>query len=76
MASRRTGANFAGSVGSVGSRWLDICQVLFSVYMDRYRVEVRKLLKKERGQYQAIFTLGQSKGFIRWFSIFLARYGG
>jgi len=41
---------------SVRSRWLDIGQVLFCVFMNRDGVEVHKLAKKERGQYQAILT--------------------
>ena len=41
---------------SVRSRWLDIGQVLFCVFMDRDGVEVHKLAKKERGQYPAILT--------------------
>ena len=41
---------------SVRSRWLDIGQVLFCVFMDRDEVEVHKLAKKERGQYPAILT--------------------
>ena len=35
------------------SRWLDIGQVLFYMFMDR---EVHKLAKKERGQYPDILT--------------------
>ena len=39
------------------SRWLDIGRVFFlRVFMDRDRVEVHKLAKKERGQYPAILT--------------------
>ena len=38
------------------SRWLDIGQVPFCVFMDRDEVEVHKLEKKERGQYPAILT--------------------
>ena len=41
---------------SVRSRWLDIGQVLFCVFMDRDEVEVHKVAKKERGQYPAILT--------------------
>ena len=41
---------------SVQSRWLDIGQVLFCVFMDWDEVEVHKLAKKERGQYPAILT--------------------
>ena len=41
---------------SVRSRWLDIGQVVFCVFMDRDEVEVHKLAKKERGQYPAILT--------------------
>ena len=40
----------------VRSKWLDIGQVLFCVFMDREQVEVHKLAKKERGQYPAILT--------------------
>jgi len=40
----------------VRSRWLDIGQVLFCVFMDRDGVEVHKHAKKERGQYPAILT--------------------
>jgi len=40
----------------VQSRWLDIRQVLFCVFMDPDGVEVHKLAKKERGQYSAILT--------------------
>ena len=38
------------------SRWLDIGQVPFCVFIDRSEVEVHKLAKKERGQYPAILT--------------------
>ena len=41
---------------SVRSRWLDIDQVLFCVFMDRDEVEAHKLAKKERGQYPAVLT--------------------
>ena len=41
---------------SVRSRWLDIGQVLFCVFMDRDGVEVHKHTKKEQGQYAAILT--------------------
>jgi len=40
----------------VRSRWLDIGQVLFCVFMDRDEVEVHNHAKKERGQYPAILT--------------------
>ena len=41
----------------VRSRWLDIGQVSFFVFMDRDVVEVHKhAKKKERGQYPAILT--------------------
>ena len=40
----------------VRSRWLDIGQVLFCVFMDRDEVEVHKLAKKERGQHPTILT--------------------
>ena len=43
-----------GYLPSVRSRWLDIGQVLFCVFMDRDEVEVHKHAKKERGQYPAI----------------------
>ena len=33
------------------SRWLDIGQILFCVFMDRDEVEVHKHAKRERGQY-------------------------
>ena len=38
------------------SRWLDIGQVLFCVFIDRDEVEFHKLANKERGQYPAILT--------------------
>ena len=38
------------------SRWLDIGQVLFCIFMDRNRVKVHKHAKKERGRYAAILT--------------------
>ena len=41
---------------SARSRWLDIGQVLFCVFMDRDEVEVHKIAKKERGQYPAILA--------------------
>ena len=40
----------------VRSRWKDIGQVLFCVFMDRDEVEVHNLAKKERGLYPAILT--------------------
>ena len=41
---------------SLRSRWLDIGQVLFCMFMDRDEVEVHKHAKKEQGQYPAILT--------------------
>ena len=38
------------------ARWLDIGQVLFLHVLDRDRVEVHKLSKKEQVQYPAILT--------------------
>ena len=40
----------------VRSRWLDIGQVLFCAFMDRDKVKVQKLAKKERGKYPATLT--------------------
>ena len=40
----------------MGSRWLDIGQVHFYVFIDWDKVEVNKNAKKERGQYPAILT--------------------
>ena len=48
-----------GYWASVRSRWLDIGQGFFCVFMDREEVEVHKLAKKgkkERGLYAAIIT--------------------
>ena len=41
---------------NVRSRWLDMSQVFFCVFMDRDEVEVHTLAKNERGQYPAILT--------------------
>ena len=45
-----------GYWASVRSRWLDIGQILFCVFIDRDEVEFHKLANKERGQYPAILT--------------------
>ena len=48
---------YMGFLPSVRSRWLDIGQFFFGcLFMDRDRVEVHELAKKEQGQYQAIRT--------------------
>ena len=47
---------YMGYLPSMRSRWLDIGQVLFCVFMDRDGVKVHKLGKKEQGQYPAILT--------------------
>ena len=41
---------------SVRSRWLDINEVLFCVFMDQDAVEVDKSVKEKRGQCTAILT--------------------
>ena len=41
---------------SAGSKWLDIVQVLFCVFMNRDDVEVPKNAKRELGQYPAILA--------------------
>ena len=40
----------------MGSRWLDIGQVFYCVFIDLYLVSANKNAKKERGQYPAILT--------------------
>ena len=46
----------------VRSRWLDIGQVLFRVFMDRAEVEVHKHAKEERGQYTVLLYGSVSQG--------------
>ena len=53
---------------SVRSRWLDICKVLFRMFMDRVGVEVHKHAKKGKPISSHVdLTLGQ-QGFIIWLS--------
>ena len=62
-----------GYLPSVRSRWLDIGQVLFCVFMDRDEVKVQKLAKKKKQKTRLVSshldrTNLVNKGFITWLS--------